>query len=647
MQKLFEQQYGNLFLWTPVLMAFGAALYFTLPTELPVYAIAILTALTAVSIVIWHASYILRAIATFAFGFVYAAIFTVVIDTPQMPRNMYNRTIRATVQSIDYTPDKARLYIATNANEINAGQNATATVRVSIPLDQELPRPGDTINARVGLFRPATSDAPGTFDFARWAYFNHISATGYLSGWDMIQSGHVGGANNIRNRIHNYSASKLTDALVLGYKNTLTETERTIWTSAGIAHVWSISGFHMTLVSGWLFAIFYMIFRCIPYITRRIPARIPALCAAWIGLAIYMTIAGTGIATMRAFAMTTLIFAAIIFGRNAISLRNICVAFCIIFLMNPHYVMQPGFQLSFAAVFGIIWFWGCHDHKIINGKILRAIHTTVMTSVVATLFTAPFVAAHFYSFQLYGLIGNLVLLPIFSFLIMPLVLIGSITAAIGFRAPLGMAETIYDFTLRIATTIADLPMASVTMPHISNAAMMFIILGLACLIFIRPTHRRENLAAFSICAIAACITVALTPRAVFYATADHELVAFIENKNIEFNKARAANHKFAFDTWKQLNGTSVDAPNVRRKCPDGVCLFSPGRFTLAYIQRFIPLAREISNLCSDDDIDYIVSYFDVRVPKCEHKILRGGFAIYDSGYVRPVRTSRWWHNQRG
>ena len=92
-------------------------------------------------------------------------------------------------------------------------------------------------------------------------------------------------------------------------------------------------------------------------------------------------------------------------------------------MLNPHFVMQPGFQLSFAAIFGLIWLWNEVKPRMPHNKILKVIYTASLTSIVATIFTAPFVIAHFYSLPIYGLIGNLILLPIFSVAIMPLVIL--------------------------------------------------------------------------------------------------------------------------------------------------------------------------------------------------------------------------------
>ena len=469
---------------------------------------------------------------------------------------------------------------------------------------------------------------------------------GYISDYQSIKSSNGFSINSLRDDLHNHSKSFLVDSLVLGYKNAVPENDNKIWTATGIGHVWSISGFHMTLVGGWLFAIFFLIFRSIPYITRRIPARIPALICAWIGLLGYLFISGLDVATIRAFLMTTLVFMAFIFGRNAVSMRNICLAFCLIFLINPHYVMQPGFQLSFSAIFGLIWFWGDINYKkrTRTQKVLRAIYVTAITSIIATIFTAPFVIAHFSAIPIYGLIGNLILLPVFSFAIMPFVLIG----ACGTTWATNIAHNIYDWTLNIATWISELPAATITVPHVSNTAMVLFIIGLACVIFIRTTKWRENFILGTTFICIGIMTVIMQPHPIFMSTFDNEFVAFHRDDGIlEFNMKSASKHYFAFDTFLQISGHPADSTRHKHKCSRGVCEFKSDKITLMYTQRFKPLAQNLDTWCTDDNVDYIVSYLKIDAPRCNHKILRDGFIIYDNGKIEKVHLNRYWHNRRG
>lgn len=622
-------------------MAMGCALYFSWDSEPSKFVIGALCVVFIMGLFL-RRHIAARAIALFTFGALYAAAYTHILATPQITRDIRDRTIVGVVKNIDYTDTKTRLSIQTDGKYIDT--TGVPIVRVSIS-DAGAIRIGDTVRAVVNLYRPNAPYADGAFNYARWAYFNHLTATGYIKDYEITSHATPRNMNTVRDAIHNKSNSFLVDSLVLGYKNAVPRSDNPTWTSTGVGHVWSISGFHMTLVGGWLFALFYSIFRLIAPITRRVPARVPATICAWLGLILYLFLSGCDVATMRAFLMTTLIFAAVVFGRSAISLRNVCVAMWIIILINPHYVMQAGFQLSFAAIFGLIWFWGVTKPKMPENKILKVLCTAALTSIVATVFTAPFVIAHFGAFPLYSLIGNLVLLPIFSIAIMPLVILGTFTAMLGWHAPLTLAAVIYDAGLRIAHVITNLPYASLPMPNMPNAALIIFIVAGCALMFICGVRRRVNYISAGIIAIIGVMIVCATPRPVFYATPDHELVGFVENGKLEFNKSRASNHYFAFDTWKQINGESAGTPNTRYVHAGGVYTYRTPKFTLVYIQKFVPLMNNIVSLCNDNKIDYIVSYFHIDAPKCTHKILHdGGIMIYPSGRVKYLNAMRPWNN---
>lgn len=629
----------NLFLFVPFILAAGGATYFTWPYEPNIFLVTVAAVLFA-AVAIWaRIPKLCRGIAIFMFGFCYAAMFTHLVDTPTISRNLYDINITGTVQNIDFADTKTRIYLKINADDINAG-NGYANVKLTVPDEVNIPGIGDTIWTTATLFKPSIASAPETFDYARWAYFNNLTATGYITSIQRIEQQHKPSISKLRTTIHDTTNSFLVDSLVLGYKNAVPKNDNTIWTTSGVGHVWSISGFHMTLVGGWLFIVFCILCKCVPYMTRRIPAKIPATIFAWCGLLFYLFLSGTDVATVRAFLMTTFVFAALIFGRSAISIRNVAIVFCCMFLTNPHCIMQVGFQLSFAAVYGMVWLYSEQKPKMPNNKILKIIWATILTSVIATVFTTPFIATHFGSVPVYGLIGNLIILPMFSVIIMPLTIIGTITAFLGFHTPIAIAENVYDFTLRCAEQISELPIASITVPHVSNGALVCFIAGAICLILIQSVRIKLNWILFTVLVAMGIFIVYQTPKPIFYTTCDNELAGFVmPDGELLFNKSRASKHYFAFNTWKQMNGNITDTPNKRFKHEDGVYRHN----NIVYIQKFVPLMKNIKSLCNDDSVRYIVPYFDIKSKQCEHKILRGGFVVYPSGRIKYTIQNRRWH----
>ena len=643
MKEVLENQRPNVFLWVPFVMAFGAALYFSYGAEPNFIFCCIVAVISFCCAMFWRAPIVFRGFLLFIFGFCYACAYTNILNTPVMPRDIQNKNIVGRVVALDHTADKHRIFIRVKNSDLNIKSDGAAIVRVSIDSDT-LPNLGDKIKTRATLFKPNPPDIYGGFDFARWAYFSGITATGYIDDFTITTPGTHTTMNGVRDWLHNKADSMLVDGLVLGYKNTLPKEERATWMAAGIGHIWSISGFHMTLIGGWLFTLFYFLFRCIPPVVRRVPARHIATIFAWIGVIGYLCISGMGVATIRAVFMMTLLMIAAIMGRGAFSLRNVCLAFCAIFLINPYYVMTAGFQLSFSAIFGLVWFWTVVNPKMPNNKILRIICTAILTAIIASLFTAPFVALHFYSVPLYSILGNLILLPIFSFLIMPLVIIGTILSIFNIHFPLQIADTIYNWTLGIANGIANLPFAKITPAYISNNAICLIIVGMMCVVLIRPIRTRINYILCAAFILVGITFVATSSRPVFFATPDHELVGAFNDGEILFNKSRDSGHYFAFDTWKHLTATELDTPNNRAKHDHGLYIFETPRHKIAYTQKFLPLQNNIAQLCNDPNIDFIVSYLNISGNKCANKILHGGFTIYDSGKIIYIPTNRRWNN---
>ena len=650
MKEFLNNQYKNLFLWSPFVMALGAVLYFSMYLEPNFQFPVLITALSGL-IIYKHKNIFITMIALFIFGFFYSMSYTNIIDTPQIHSSYKSRYISGTVQDIDFMTDNTRITLKIPANQIDSRYSANkhTLVRLSFGKDSNIPNINDKISGNAILFHPSGAYVPDDFDFARWAYFNKLSGTGFFKDYKINAT--TNSFENLRTKIHNKSNSVLTDALVLGYKNTIPKHESNIWKAVGVGHIWSISGFHMTLVGGWLFAIFYLLFRCISPITKRIPAKYPAMICAWCGLLFYLGISGFSVATVRAFLMTTLIFAAFIFGRNLLSLRTAVLVFFIIFLINPFYVMHAGFQLSFAAVFGLLWFFDKSEYQKRNKikRIGHKIYAALVTAVIAGIFTLPFIIAHFGYIPLYSLIGNLVILPIFSVAIMPMIMIGTLFAYFNIHCINNATYDIYSFALNIAEQITNLPHATITMPYMSNTVLGLCVTGLLSMILIvKPDSknlfkRNINYIVGSVFILTAIIISVNNEKPLFYSTYDNELVGFVENSKIHFNKSRLSKHFFAFDSWRTFNNEIITDKIARKKCSKGICTYQTPNWNLVYMQTIKTVIDNVNTVCRDKSVDFIISPVSIRAPKCHAKFLTGGMVIYPSGKITKISNHRPWH----
>lgn len=650
MKEILNFQYKNIFLWLPFVMAFGAALYFSLETE-PGFNFPIIITFLCGAIFFRYKNILIRAICVFLFGFFYAMSFAHIINTPQIKDSFGFINISGTVKDIDFTTDSVRVFLSVHGNDIDPNlENKNVNVRISLPKDSLPVHIGDTINGNAKLFHPSGKYIDGSFDFARWAYFANLSATGFFQDYKITES--KNSKKHLRTYIHDKADSVLTDTLILGYKKMIPEKENQIWKTVGVGHVWSISGFHMTLIGGWFFAFFYLIFRCFTKLTRRMPAKYPALICSWVGLIGYLCISGISVATVRAFLMATLIGIATLLGRGVFSLRNGALAFLVIFLINPFFVMNAGFQLSFAAIFGLLWFFDDKVYIKRTGfkRLSYNLYLSLMTAVIATLFTLPFIIAHFGYIPTYSLLGNLIILPIFSVAIMPLLMIGTIFALFGNHYLISITNHIYNFALHIAQHIADLPHASLNMPFVPNSALILSTIGFLFLILIvKPEVKNFFIKHINYCLCGCCVILAITITAthskpLFYSAEDNQLVGFVVDRKLKFNKARSSGHYFAFNSWREFNNEEKQDKNERYKCNHGLCVYKTDKWNLVYMQNFTTIMNNIENVCLDDSIDFIVSPFEIKSSKCHANFLRKSFVIYPNGKIKKIINQRPWHN---
>ncbi len=641
MKKFLYNQYESLFLWSPLVTAFGVGLYFSIFGEPNIIFLATIFILSTAIIIAFRHRPIIALATCFLLGFGYAGIYTHMKTVPILRHDIHEIEITGRVTEIDTGGEKTKLYLNTE-NFGNLRVSTTDEINIKI---------GDIILGNGGLFKPKPADTPHGFDFARHMYFKNLSATGYLRDTKIIYTADSG-VYSVRDKTHNIAKSFLTDALVLGYKNALPDGHRETWATNGMAHIWSISGYHMTLIGGWLFILFYFIFRLFPSIVKHIPARIPALACTWIGLLGYVFISGAGVATLRAFIMATLVMAAFMFGRNALSLRMIALAFFAIIIINPYYVMTAGFQLSFAAIFGIVWLWQNIKPRIPNFKTLKYLYTAVLTALVATMFTAPFIILHFGTIPIYGIIGNIIFLPIFSFIIMPLVIGGTLCACIGMHTPLEIAHIIYNYAFTFAEKLSQTPYSEITIGNIPNTAIILTTIGFACLILVKDDESFKNFFARHIGPLAAILFIGTgivicgtIKKPIFYISSDRKLIATPVDGKLQFNKSHDSGNYFAFDNWKRFNGEQSGTDNLRFTAESGVYTISAKDFDIVYFKNFVSLSKNFSFLCENPRIKYIASNFDINSEKCADKIIQNGGVIYQSGKMIQIPSNRWWHNR--
>ncbi len=150
------------------------------------------------------------------------------------------------------------------------------------------------------------------------------------------------------------SSGGIAGALITGERGGIDADDEAALRDAGLAHVLAIAGLHMALMGMGLFWLVRALLAAIPALALRFPIKKWAAGAALFGAAFYLLISGAPASATRAFVMIAMMLMAVLLDRPAVSMRSLALAAAIILLARPESITEPGFQMSFAAVAGLI-----------------------------------------------------------------------------------------------------------------------------------------------------------------------------------------------------------------------------------------------------------------------------------------------------
>ena len=205
-------------------------------------------------------------------------------------------------------------------------------------------------------------------------------------------------------------------AMITGEKNYIDDYYSDIFQKAGISHILAVSGLHMSVVSGFIYVIFYKIMK----LRKRIASiiTIPFII-------LFTFFCGCTPSIVRACIMTVIILFGNIIREESDLLNSVGIAALIILLVSPESLYSIGFQLSFLAITGV----GAGielSNKFDNiNKIFKSV---LFVSMGAYIMTVPLCIYYFYGVSVVGIILNIVVIPIASFI----VILGMIAVALSF-----------------------------------------------------------------------------------------------------------------------------------------------------------------------------------------------------------------------
>ncbi|WP_265499200.1 ComEC/Rec2 family competence protein [Paracoccus beibuensis] len=353
-----------------------------------------------------------------------------------------------------------------------------ARVRLSLMGDGALPPLGQRVMLTGHLGPPPAPASPGSFDFRLHAWFEGLGAVGYTRTPIMSVAPVEGGiwwmhrarmaiSAAIQDRIGG-QAGAVASALMTGDRSGISEQTNEVMRASNLYHIISISGLHMGMLAGFVYGGLRLATVLVQAGGMGLgrPLHKVAAGGALAAAAGYLWLSGGGVATERAFIMVAVMLGAIMVDRRAISLRTVAVAATVILIYSPEAVTGAGFQMSFAATIALILSYGPWSR--IGPRLpwwLRPGAMLIVSSLVAAVATSPIAAAHFNRMAQYGLLANLLAVPVMGTLVMPAGVIGAILALVGLEGPaLWIMGIGTKWMLLVAEQVANLGGAVTALP---------------------------------------------------------------------------------------------------------------------------------------------------------------------------------------
>jgi len=339
---------------------------------------------------------------------------------------------------------------------------------------------------------------PGSFNLKKFYQRQNIYAEGFVDGEDSIISfglsksyspllhsideARIRFGNFVRQRFPS-PQSEILNAITIGEKGAIPKEIRTEFSKAGVAHILAISGLHVGAVAIAFFFLIKWLLKRSEYLLLRF--QVPRLAAVMTILPVflYSAIAGFSTSTVRAFIMITLYLLSIAIGKEQYRVNTLSAAALIILLWHPWSFFEISFQLSFAAVLGILIAHKFYPFKFITlkDKFLSLLKTTV----AAAFITFPIIANSFGILPLVSIPANLLLVPLVEFIIVPL----SLISFTGYLIAPGIAELVISINIFFidmlkfgVESVLRIPYSSLTIPPMNSASWAIFILLLISLL---------------------------------------------------------------------------------------------------------------------------------------------------------------------
>ncbi|MBN1474137.1 MAG: DNA internalization-related competence protein ComEC/Rec2 [Syntrophaceae bacterium] len=415
------------------------------------------------------------------------------------------------VDNPDIYPDKTILIVRmVRLKQDAAYHSVSGNIRLVIPADLNF-RYGDYIRFSASLKKIVSFHNPGGFDYERYLNMKNIFASAYIYNKSQIILLRKDKANHLRSKLEDYrlylqellnqfSSSpqkEVIEAMTLGNKRGISTELRDSFNKTGTSHLLAISGLHIGMVFMTGFFLFSFLLKRSEFLLLKYNVVKLAAAGSFFFVLIYASIAGMGITVMRATLMALVFLIAFLWGRQRDIYNSLALAGIVILILYPAALFDISFQLSFCAVFSIIYivprlnqisFSFIDSWPLFIRIIIKKIYLLIIVCIAASVGTMPLIVFYFGRISAITVIANLFAVILLGTISLALSM-GFIFAAIFSSTISGVFIKTASFFVKISLDIIDklasLPWSSfaISKPGLLEISIFYVFIFILIQIF--------------------------------------------------------------------------------------------------------------------------------------------------------------------
>jgi competence protein ComEC len=415
----------------------------------------------------------------------------------------------------------------------------------------------------------------------------------------------------------------------------------------------------MGMVAGIVFFGLRASLALIPFIALRYSTKKCAAAGALLVTFLYLLLSDATVSSRRAFVMCGLMLLGIMLDRVTVSARTLAYAAVAIMLLTPESATGPSFQMSFAAVAGLVASYEAlrprlsrwHLQAGRGRRILLYLFGIALTTVVTTVATMPFTIYHFNRFPLYSVLANIVAVPITGFWIMPWAVVSCALMPFHLEAlaltPMGWGINV---VAAIAHGVTSLPGAVLRVPSMPPEGLVLLAFGG---LWLCVWQRAWRMLGFVPMAAGYATLIFVTPPDILISN-DAKLVA-IRSAAGSYMPSHARGGTWTEDNWTQRAAATMaaawpksgDSADGRLHCGGTSCVYRLDGQVVGVVRK----RGDVSAACGKSDlvISPVAAHYNCRGARLIDSVdtwKYGGHAVWLSPGGIAIESVADWRGQR-